>query len=452
MRRERTEITVAVVNRARAQVGKEDIEISDTKTPGLSIRVRSRGAVWTLRGRIGPKQSTWRIADCSVLTAPSAARERAIEARRLLARGIDPADWLREQEHGGRVERTFDPARDGWEWEDARSRYLDFIKAERATATYHDYRKTLSSADFQRWNGRLVKSISTQDIQSLRDSIYERGARVQANHTLRIIKAMFSWIAERAGSGITKPGPAAGVEPISLGGTPSDDTAGRVPSLAEIGDVPWKLDKTPVNPAARLAVMLTLLTAQRRETIASARRSAFRPAQDGGIWTISGVYMKSKRPHVIPLPPVAWAVVQAAMALGATHSDWLFPQLRLRRNGDSGAGHMSSNTLNDALFAAKSPFRPHDARRAFATYGESLLGFKRTDTKAILDHAEGQSGDVTAQHYALHDGTHFKWDIMRQWQDWVLQQMAARAPQGQTWPGFLPGKPLTTAADTEVAA
>ena len=59
---------------------------------------------------------------------------------------------------------------------------------------------------------------------------------------------------------------------------------------------------------------------------------------------------------------------------------------------------------------------PHDVRRSFATLGESVLGLKRSDTKAILDHSEGEkSGDVTRQHYALHDGRHFKWPICATW-------------------------------------
>lgn len=436
--RERKEITKADVNAALAWVGKREIEIADTRVPGLSIRVRRESAVWSLRGRLGPKQTTWRIADVASMTAPSKARERATEARSLLARGVDPADWLREQEHGGAVERTFDPEKDGWTWEEAREKFLAFIKKHRAEATHRDYKYTLHGADLKSWDGKLVRSIGKNDVKKLQDAIAARGKTVQATHTLRIVKVMFGWVAERGGSGIDE-SPAATVKPLESGKAES----GRVPTPAEIGALPWLLDAAALAPAARIAAILTLLTAQRRETIASARRCDFGAvaADDplgGGVWTIPPAHVKSKRGHVVPLPPLTWAIVQAALALGPARSEWLFPQLRLRRAGDEGGGHMSSKAINDALHDAGSPIRPHDCRRAFATHGEAELGFLRSDMRAILDHAEGRSGDVTATHYALHDGRHFKWRVMSAWESWVLERMADRAPQGATWPGFLP--------------
>ena len=77
------------------------------------------------------------------------------------------------------------------------------------------------------------------------------------------------------------------------------------------------------------------------------------------------------------------------------------------------------------------PLDPHDMRRGFATHGEHLLGISEAHTKAILHHAEGRSGDVTKERYALHDGTHFKWDVMRKWEAWLL----TLAFQGSRGPG-----------------
>ena len=53
-------------------------------------------------------------------------------------------------------------------------------------------------------------------------------------------------------------------------------------------------------------------------------------------------------------------------------------------------------------------------------YRQAHLGFSLLDVKSILDHSRGfDPGDVTMQHYALHDGTHFTWRIMRAWADHV---------------------------------
>lgn len=429
-----------------AVYSQQTYELADGSETGLSLRVRARSAAWWLRGRLGPKQTYWRIADLRPDDDPKEIRRRAAEAKLMLARGVDPKDWLGEQERGGPVERHFDEARDGWTWQVARDKYLDHIKASRAPATHADYRRTLCSGDFEPWvrADRLVKAITKQDVQSLQTSIYERGAVAQAGHVVRILKACLAWVADTGKSGMDT-SPATTVRPIAKTKQQraEDEAEARVPTPAEVGALPWKLDAARTNAAARLAAMLALLTVQRRETIVTARRRDFEPVEDGAVWQIPAAHIKSKRGHVLPLPPLTWRVVRAAMTLGNSSDEWLFPQLRLRRAGDAGTGHMASKELNDAMTAAGSPIRPHACRRAFGTHGEALLGNKRSDTKAILDHAEGQSGDVTAQRYALHDGRHFKWGIMRRWESWVLEQMAAQRPDGTTddLPSFL--RPVT---------
>lgn len=438
MSRKTATITRRDVNAALSAITKKDAapyEIGDDKCSGLSLRVRARSASWALRGRFGGKQSTWTVAPVRPGDDPAEMRERAHEAKSLLKRGIDPKAWLQETSLGGQIERHFDEERDGWTWERARDAFLTFVEAERSKATFNDYRKTLNAGDLDRLHGRLVKSITKRDVASIQDAIYARGVPKMAVHTLRILKACLNWTAQRAASGLDD-SPAVSVKPLSI----NKNTASRyVPTLEDLGKAPWLLDAARTNPAARLACMIALLTGQRRETIVSARKDAFKEVEGGGIWTIPPAHMKSKRQHVLPLPSIAWSVTRAAMALGRSDSPWLFPQLRLRRKGDAGDGYMSAKELNDAFLNAGSPIRPHDCRRAFATHGEALLGFKRSDTKAILDHAEGQSGDVTAAHYALHDGTHFKWLIMRTWEAFVLEQIEAQKPSDNKnrLPGFL---------------
>jgi hypothetical protein len=91
------EITKNTLRRLANAVGKEELEVRDSRCAGLSVRVRARGAVWTLRGRLLGKQSTWRIGSIAdgELQEPKEARRRAEEAKRLLGRGVDPSDWLR---------------------------------------------------------------------------------------------------------------------------------------------------------------------------------------------------------------------------------------------------------------------------------------------------------------------------------------------------------------------
>ncbi len=429
----RRDITTALSAITKKEIG--PYEIGDDKCSGLSLRVRARSASWSLRDRLGGKQSTWTVAPVRPDDDPNEMRERTHQAKALLRRGIDPREWLQEKALGGQIERHFDEQRDGWTWAEARERFLTYVQAERRKATYDDYRKTLCGRDLVSWEDRLVKSITRRDIAALQDSIYARGAKVQATHTLRVVKVFMNWLSQRGDSGFEE-SPANSVKPISVKKSPNSL---HVPGLVEIGSMPWLLDTAAVSPAARLAVMLTVLTAQRRETIVSATKDQFEEMQNAALWNIPSAHMKSDRKHTLPLPSLTWSIVKKAMALGRADSPWLFPQLRLRRKGDAGNAHMSAKTINDALAEIGVPMRPHDARRAFGTHGEALLGFKRSDSKAILDHAEGLAGDVTAEHYALHDGTHFKWPLMRTWEAFVVEQIEAQRPEGhpEALPGFL---------------
>ncbi len=416
-------------------------DICDDSCDGLMIRVTTRSASWYVRGRLGGKQKFWRIKGLLPDDDPKEMRARAIEARQLAARGIDPKEWLQEKALGGKVERTFDPEKDGWDWETARDTYLEFIKKHRRPATYDDYRKTLNGKDLKVWEGKLVKSLTKDDVKKLQDSIYARGAERMALHTLTIVKTCLKWVAERSGSGIDA-SPAERVAPLALGAREDDEGEDWVPTPEQIGTLPWLMDRARIHPAARLAAMLTLLTVQRRHTVASARKADFTPISSGGaLWAIPSAYMKSGRkrsrgpdgrgrPHVVPLPAFTWGLVRHAMALGGASDIWLFPQLRLRRAGDAGGGHMSAKEIADAMKTAGSPVRPHACRRAFGTYGEQKLGFNPWETPTILDHAEGRSGNITSEVYSLHDGTHFKWGIMKKWEEWVLEHVAEQRPAG----------------------
>jgi integrase len=422
------------VRSASASVGREEYELGDTREPGLSLRVRKSAATWALRGRLGPKQSTWKIGAAGTVGI-KAARERAAEARKLLARGIDPARWLAEQEHGGPILRTFDPNQDGWLWEQGRDAFLEFVREHRAPATYGDYRRTLLSADLKLWEGRPLKGIDTKDVRRVQETVWARGKLVQAHHTLRIVKSCMGWLAQRSDSGIAA-SPAEPVAPIDPGKLAKAGVgrSGKVPTPEQIGDLGWTLAASTGPASARYAGALALLSAQRIATVLQAGKDEFTPCEHGGIWTAPPAHTKGKRGHVIPLPPVAWHVVRSAMAAAHDGTPLLFPQTKRRRVGDEGGGHLSYGAVRDALGTVVAP---HDIRRAFGTHGEDLLGFGISDIKAILDHAEGASGDVTRQHYALSDGQHFKWRLMRAWEAWVLAQVAQRAGKERALPPFM---------------
>lgn len=441
MARQSEIITGVTLRRILRNPTKTDYEIADTRLKGLVVRVRKTSASWSLRGRLGPKQSVWRIEEISAdkMTDPNIILLRAVMAKEMLKRGQDPADYLREQEHQGKPVRTFDKEKDGWTWSEAVTEFLVHIELNRSPKTHVDYRNALNCPDIVEasWGEKLLKHIKASDIRALKEKIAKRGAISQSNHVLRVIKSLLSWATQQAGSGVTD------LPSVALVVKPTEHRAklGRVPTPEELGLLPWRLDEFAKQASGRLAVMLTMLTVQRRETIASARQADFAPLEGRagwGMWRMEAdPQIVSDRPHAVPLPPLTWQVVVSAKQL-AGRSEWLFPQLRLARKDDERDQHMSATVLRDALSACKLDISPHDLRRALATHGPALLAIPDRHTKLILNHAEGRAGDVTMRHYAFHESIPDKVAVMEKWEEWLIVQMYVHRPNNLEYPNFLP--------------
>ena len=433
-------LTKAGLKALARRIGQGEEEVRDMACPGLSVRVRKREAVWTLRSRLVGKQSTWRIGSITdaPLADPKEARRRAEEAKRLLARGIDPAEWLRAQENGGDVVRTGDPARDGWLWPEAVEAFLVDKARTRSPKTVVDYRKTLTAPAMRgKFDGRPLKGITAADLRAVIDPVAKAGKVAQANHILRVVKSLLSWSTQQGASGIVDTVPAT----VTVKPKEHRQARGHVPTIDELSNLFWRLDAAPLHPSIRLAAALLILTAQRRETVASARTADFLPYPDRsgwGMWRMEAdPSLTLDRHHAVPLPPLAWGLVRLARHCAGA-SPWLFPQVRLRMAGDAGGGYISAKAIYDALKnAGGGELTPHDLRRALATHGPDHLRIRDDDTRKVLNHAHGR-GDVTSRHYAFHDSMPWKVEVMERWEAWLVELARGAAPARTAWPAFLP--------------
>lgn len=457
MRRMTETMDMHTTRRALQVLGREEVEWADTKVPGLIIRVRKTAATWALRGRLGPKQSIFTIGP---VTPPGTenqisvtdAREWAREAKKMLSNGTDPTGYLKQMATGAPVERTFDPEKDGLTWKEGKAQFLAFIKKHRSPKTWHGYYNTLNPVkhdDFKGWDDRLLRSFTDDDVKELQHKIFARSI-AQAHLTLRTVKSAFSYLADLPKSGI-KVSPARDVKPIEAGRLydgAAGKKLGKVLAPETIGKLMWRLADYDGPPTAKLAAAFMLFTAQRIETVLATEKAEIEPKLDGGMWDIPAAHMKSKREHILPLTPTAWHLYRQALALGPAGSKLLFPQMREGKKGKGKENHMSYGTVRRALGSLA---KPHDDRRSFGTHGETLLGLSLVDIAAILDHAEGRSGNVTAERYALGDRSHFKWKILSAWEAWVLEQVRKARPPGvpNPLPDFLMVPP---ARNTEVEA
>jgi hypothetical protein len=447
-----TILTVAGVRAAlrSAREGKTATK-ADGLVQGLEIRVGPRGARWSLRVRDGTRQRRWDLGSVHdgdddagpTLITLDTARLRAAAVREAIRKGGRPEALIRSWT-GVAVEPDASPA-DLWTWEAAVDRYLDDVQRTRRQATHDDYRGVLTLADFSGFASRRVTDISRQDIARVIAAIHGRGAEAQAEHALRVVRAMWTWLSADARAEET--GVAAGLlarmRPPERTRSERGDAASRDADDDGDDDVPppealgraLAIARSGALPDRHAAlVQILLASAQRRRTVISAHAGDLKDIDDDVVWSIPPANRKtarkrrSRRPHVIPLPGWASAAARRLRDL-APSSGWLVPAApRGRRAGtETRVPHADAGLLSDIMRSLGVGLSPHAVRRAMATYGERDLGWSPGEARVILDHMEGGgNGDVTREFYALDPALGRKRAMIAGWIGW-LDARAAEA-------------------------
>jgi integrase len=451
MRRETIrKITQTNVHRALRLMSADavlDMEMADASVPGLLIRIRKQSAKWALRCRIRGQQVYRTIGPVLLLQDPDVVRQAAERGKALLREGGDPTSLFESLLQTTTVADASARAAhlEGvvWDWEQAREQFLEACRAHNRPDTRRTYKSALSLGDLSPLTGKVITRIEPDDIRRVRDAIRRRGKIAQSKLTMRALKAMFGWLMEQPESGLkfnparevatsVKESPAMPADAIAAASMASDAEAERELSDEELAILEQELESvTP--PSARLALRLALRTVQRRMTVVSALKATFRPhPKYGMVWWIHPGVLKVGRtrdnevrrhPHVLPLPPGAQDFVKAALTLTHPDNPYLFPQLRLRRAGDPGGGHLSERLLNTAVAELQAPGRPLHSAQPFSTHAFrssftthiSRAGFTKAQRKLVLDHAEGRTNDVTDKHYDLEQDLPTKFEMLCQW-------------------------------------
>lgn len=434
----------------------KDLKVFDSQCPGLAIRVYASGrASWSILTRDW-KLTIADVAEFGVEDIP-ALRDLVFRARRMKADGRDPAPMI----------KTFADSRnlDGAEaeanavsgvterWEQARDQYLKELLETNSADTHRTYRSALGAVprsvlekDFAPLHGKPIVSITPDDIIKVRKSIRERGAAKgpnanmrQANASLTNIKSFFAWQMGREGNPV-KTNPALNVpkEKRKDGGKKHKGVGvaneARALLQEEVGMLVLGLERH-VNAAGRAAVMLQLLTGQRRMTVCEARKAAFVDHEKHGmIWRLED---KTRSWRSIPLPPLARQAVEVAELMARTDNDYLFPQQREGKDGKMD-GHMNERTFSDVILRMRKPggalkgipfkVATHDMRKAFIstmsptmhkyTVGERRLGEK--DIEMITHEDEGREGSAW-RIYNLDPYLDVKFAILSEWEHFVME-------------------------------
>ena len=247
-----------------------------------------------------------------------------------------------------------------------------------------------------------AKDVTRRQLRELVEAIAERGAPIQANRTLALVRTMFNfaidreWIDANPASRIAMPG--------------AERQRDRVLNHDEIRSLWRALDSEEEAGRVQISAFLKLrlLTGQRGQEVAHLRWRDIDPSDH--VWTIPSDIAKNGLAHRVPLSPQAsdlleglrmWqrqrehdinrTRVERKHLAPVEASQWVFPSPR-RDNGDRPMQRNLQNAVDRVRQASGVDFNPHDLRRTSASH-MTANGIPRDIVKKILNHMDR---DVTA--------------------------------------------------------
>ncbi len=340
------------------------------------------------------------------------------EAMRKREQGIDPGAELVRVRFEERQAPTF---------KQLANTYLELHAKPRKKSASRDER-ILDRDVLPVWGPHKAEAITRRDVIALLDCIVARGAPIQANRTLALVRKVFNFA---IGRDIVQHNPCYRVPAPGV-----EHQRDRVLSDDELKAFVRNLPTASMSTLSKLVLRLQLLTAQRCGEVIGMRWDEV--DLDSGWWTIPATRAKNKLAHRVPLSPVAKAVLQEvrSMNLGTVH---VFPSPRLAEEQAAPDAQkkrkdvpMVETAVSRALLRAidqlgTAQFTPHDLRRTAASHMTGM-GVSRLVVSRILNHVER---GVTAV-YDRHSYDAEKRAALERWAARVGELMAAGDAVAQT--------------------
>ncbi len=330
------------------------VDYWDTDHPGFGVRVSAGGRkTWVAMYRHGNLKRRLTIGTYPTLSLAEA-REKAIAAHHAVQySGADPATAKKVE----RAAETFAELA------------ADYIErhAKRQKRSWRKDELILEKDALPRFGNRKAKDITRRDIIAMLDEIVERGAPIQANRTLEIVRKMFNWAIARD---------ILAINPCYRVSKPSaENRSDRVLTGKEIFAV-WNALAAEA-PLTAATFKLRLLTAQRGAEVLAMRWDRI----SNGWWTIPAEIAKNGFSHRVPLSAPALDLLDDIRPRGEG-SEWVFP-------GASGEGHRVTIHKAHNRISRRSgvAFVPHDLRRTAASHMTGM-GIARLVVSKVLNHVE----------------------------------------------------------------
>ena len=294
---------------------------------GLCLEVAPTGSkLWRYRYRFNGKAKMLALGAYPAVTLQKA-RQRRDEARQQLAEGIDPAEQKKADKQALQAaELTFEVLAREW---------YAYNAPRWAESTAYKANLYLENDLIPGIGSRPLKSITRPELVELVRKVEARGTLNAAGKIRQWLHQIFRYGLAR---GVVDSNPATDLDVVA-----APAKAARHHPHVNFADLPellGKIDSTNISTLTRCAIRLLTLTAVRPGELRAAPWSEFN--LDASTWTIPAERMKARRPHVVPLPRQAVAILSQLEEISGGYP-LLFP-------GQQKADRpMSENTINKAL-------------------------------------------------------------------------------------------------------
>ena len=249
--------------------------------------------------------------------------------------------------------------------------------------------------------GSLKATDLTDDhIETLVEKLAKGGKPSMARKVHATVRVMFKRLKKK----VSSHNPCATVDTSKI---PSDKTADRRLSDAEVHTFWHGLDSMALTLPVQLALKLILVTAQRPGEVAAIHTSEI----NGNWWTLPKERAKNGREHRIFLTPLAKDLIAQATAYAIRarelpddkpYAGHIFPTPHLTKDKPITRHSLSKGLArvrreDGQLLDGLAPFHPHDLRRSAATL-MATSGVLREYRERVLNHALEELDETYNQH------------------------------------------------------
>ncbi|MEX5589979.1 integrase domain-containing protein [Pseudomonas urmiensis] len=321
--------TARLSDRQLKTVKPKDKDYVLTDGDGLQLRVRvNRAMQWNFNYRHPVTKNRINMALGSYPEVSLAqARQKAVEAREILAQGIDPKAQRNDvaQAKLAETEHTFEKVATAW---------FELKKDSVTTAYAEDIWRSLTLHVFPSMKSTPISDISAQMVIKILRPIEAKGSLETVKRVSQRLNEIMTY---GVNSGMIFANPLSGIRAVFK--KPKKENMAALPP-EELPELMLEIANASIKRTTRCLIEWQLHTMTRPAEAATTRWADI--DFERRVWTIPAERMKKRRPHSIPLSDHAIALLESLR----THSglrEYVFPADRDPRT------HANSQTANMAL-------------------------------------------------------------------------------------------------------